>query len=177
MSEQTGQGETTQLTRQVVQPPRLAGSVEQQMAALQRWLWDVFTKLALTDLFVRFSEQFGSVDFDPGSLPDPASATIASAQETANNAYILAASALNNFGPTGQFTITDPDTTAVVTFDDEEANDDYVVQITPDSFSGTASSNGFIVVSVVKTTAGFTVTIAAAPGTSAAITFNYTVFR
>lgn len=158
-------------------PPRLSGTVEQRLTTLLQWLWDFYTRIALTDIFVRFAEQFGPTSFDPASLPDPSTSTIAQAQETANNAFILAVNALNQIGLNGQFTVSEAATTIVVTLADEETNADYNVVATPQALTGAPAAGAFTIKKIDKTVTGFTVTFEAAPGAGTSVTFDFQLRR
>ena len=82
-------------------PPRLikVDSPEAASAninALLRWAWDFYTAVILEQEFLQLAGQFDVSAFDPSSLPDPSNSTIAKAQQTANEAYTLAAVAILN---------------------------------------------------------------------------------
>lgn len=161
----------------ITPPPRFTGSIETQFTQLVNWLWDLFSKLELTSLFVRFAEQFGATTFDPTSLPDPSNTTIAQAQTTANNAFILAVAALNQLGFNGTFTIDEANTFVVETFADDELSTAYNVVVTPVAFTGTPAAGSYDVTKIDKTVSDFTVTFAVAPGAGNSITFDYQLRR
>jgi len=175
MSEQNAN--TGAVTGQIVPPPRFSGDSDARFAQLVNYVWDLFAKLQLTDLFVRFTEAFGGTAFDPGSLPDPSTSTIPQAQETANNAFTLAAANFSTLGVVGQFTVSDTDTEATVTLAAAEANADYKVFAVAQDFTGAAADGAFTVKKIAKTTADFTVTLVAAPGAGTDVTFDYWLRR
>lgn len=175
MSEQNGS--TTSVTGQIIPPPRFSGDIESQFRQLSNYVWDLFTKLGLTDLFVRFTEAFGGTGFDPTSLPDPATSTIPEAQDTANNAFALAASNLSTLGFDGELTVSEADDEATVTFSAAEDNATYKVFAVPQAFSGTPADGAFTIKKIDKTTGGFTVTFLAAPGAGNSVTYDYWMRR
>jgi len=74
------------------QPPRMTGDPDKDALSLNQWVWAFYEKVVLSNLYLQQEGQFDS-DFDLSTLPDPATSTIATAQDTANNAYVLAATA------------------------------------------------------------------------------------
>lgn len=179
MSEQNvnGTASVAPITGQIVPPPRFTGDAQRDLTILVNYVWDLFAKLQLTDLFVRFTEAFGGTQFNPADLPDPATSTISQAQDTANNAFVLSATNFSTLGFVGSFTVSDTDDEATVSFTTEEASADYKVFVTAQDFTGAAADGAFTVKKVAKTTAGFTVTLAAAPGASTNVTFDFWVRR
>ena len=127
--------------------------------------------------------------FDANDLPDPATATVGSAQNTANEAYVIAASAkslaLDNQdaiaaldpGPSGALTVSGTDTTAVHAFATAEGSTNYKVFLQPIGVMGTPDVSSTLVISVVKTTARFTITVNAAPGAGNSVTFDWFLSR
>ena len=82
-------------------PPRIgqiksAEDAAAAVAALLRWAWDFYKAVILEQEFLQLAGQFDISVFDPSSLPDPSDTTIAKAQQTANEAFTLAAIALAN---------------------------------------------------------------------------------
>lgn len=161
----------------ITQPPRFTGTVEQQMTQMINWVWDLFSKLELTNLFLRFAEQFAPLEFDPTSLPNPSTTTVAQAQQTANDAFILAASALSKLGFNGEFIIDELNTTVVETFADDEVNATYNVVATPVAVTGAPAAGAFTITKIDKLVSGFTVTFEAAPGAATSVTYDYQLRR
>lgn len=163
------------------QPPRLTGDKERDFTALAQWLNDFYTAVVRENFFVQASGQFDAGQFDPASLPDPASATLASAQNTANQAYTLAASAKSEIDAllidAGSFTVADAATTAVHTFDAPLDDASYQVVASPSAATGTPASGSRIIASIAKTAASFTVTVTAAPTAGNAVTFDFFVTK
>lgn len=77
----------------------------------------------------------------------------------------------------GALTISDSGTTGAVTFDVEEPDDSYHVAVTPVSSTGTPDTGSNRVLSVTKTSAGFTVEVEAAPGSGNSVTFDWILVR
>lgn len=162
-------------------PPRLIGDDRADIVAISSWMNEVFKLLALSGLYVQTAGQFDTGDFDPATLPDPASSTIAKAQTTANEAYTLAAGALAAAQSralwAGQVTISDAATSAGVTFPEAQDDTSFYVAATPVASTGTPAANSDLVASVAKTTAGFTLNVKAAPGAGNSVTFDLQVQR
>lgn len=165
------------LPGQITPPPRLTGNDKQDIIQLLGWAWDLYSKLELTQLFVTFAEQFGATSFDPTSLPNPSNTTIAQAQETANNAFILAVAALNDLGFNGQFTIAGLATTIVETFAAAEVDTNYNVVATPVALTGVPAAGAFVINKIDKTVDDFTVTFEAAPGAATDVTYDFQLRR
>ena len=82
-------------------PPRLVNidspeAAAANIAALLRWAWDFYRAVILEEEFLQLVGQFDPSLFDPADLPDPSNTTIAGAQQTANEAFALASTALAN---------------------------------------------------------------------------------
>ena len=72
-------------------PPRISGDWTRDANVVMNYIQDLVNVLIRTDQFLQAAAESETGDFDPGSLPDPATATVASAQQTANAAFTLAA--------------------------------------------------------------------------------------
>lgn len=162
-------------------PPRHTGRDREDIVASFNWSHDFYEAAVVNGYFLDVVNSFATVTFDPASLIDPASATVATAQETANTAYLLAdqayAEALDARPLAGSASIADPATSFVHTFAEVEPDADYYVAVSPSGFTGAPAAGSRTVVSVVKTTADFTVTIQAAPGVGASVTFDWILGR
>lgn len=159
-------------------PPRHTGDQKADVVSVIEYLHDFYNSAVTAGFFINSLPDEGDVVIDPADLPDPATATVASAQKTANEAYVLAltAQATADTAPlAGSATISDPDTTVVVTFDDERPNTDYKVVAVPSGFTGAPAAGSRTVVSITKTLANFTITIEAAPGVGASVTLDWMV--
>jgi hypothetical protein len=160
-------------------PPRATGDGNVDLPALSLYVHDLFRIFVLEGLLAGDAPVVSSTE-----LPDPASTTLAQAQQTANQAFVLAEQSLaqslalhEHYIESGTLTIADPATTAVFTFAEEQPDTNYFVQVTGSAFSGTPLADAFIPVSIAKTTTGFTLTIAVAPGAGDSVTFDVTAFR
>jgi len=157
-------------------PPRVTGEPKDDIAAMMSWMQQFYESGLIQGYFETTVAK--SSTFSPESLPDPANTNAATAQDTANNAYITAnaAEAKTRGWVVGTFQVTEADTTAVHTFDDEQDDAEYRVLLTRVAeSSGTAGAVS--VVSVAKTTADFTVTFDSAPGAGETADWDFLVCR
>lgn len=157
-------------------PPRISDPA-QGFPALVQWIWDFYQKIVIEGLYLKVSdfEDQGTVsEFDLSNLPDPASATIATAQQTANEAYTLGAQAyvLAAAPIVGQVTISDTDTSGDLTFSDTEEDADYTVSVVAVGYTGTPTIDAFQVITVTKATDKLTIETNAAPGAGNSVTFD-----
>lgn len=164
---------------QLTPPPRATGNAEQDFPSYAQWFWDFYNAvLARNDQIAGTDD-----DFDPGDLPDPASSSIAQAQQTANEAYTLAAQAKSiaeaniEDWVAGQITVSGAATTGVHTFADAQPDADYKVQVQPVSIGGAPTVNATLVTAVTKTVDDLTITVNAAPGVGNSVTFDFLVYR
>lgn len=176
----------------VPSPPKTTGDTNRDLALLQNWIFQLYQVIAVQDTFVTNSSQTDS-NFNPATLPDPTTSNIATAQATANSAYILAdeaetdavaaqatATAANDrtkFWAHGSFTITDPATTSVISLSPAQSDTNYDVLVTPSATGGSPPDAAYIVSGIAKTVNDFTVTIKAAPGGGNSVSFNYLLVR
>lgn len=161
-------------------PPRTTGDPQADFIALSQWTGDFFKAAVLENGFVQSNGQFDPGDFDPSTLPDPASATIGGAQQTANQAYSLAANAkaiAQKFRAAGTVTISDAATTGDFTFPTAEADTSYFVSVTPSAKAGSPAPDSNVIESLTKATSKVTLTLTAAPGVGTSRTFDVLVFR
>jgi hypothetical protein len=170
----------------IPRPPRQSGDAKEDSTAMVNWAFEVFKSFELNDEFLRRSEAFDDSGFDPNSLPDPATSTIAIAQSTANEAFVLAAYAFGQANENkarldswifGTVTVAAAATTGVATFAAAQADAVYNLVLSPVSITGTPDVGAFRVTAIAQTAAGFTVTVAVAPGLGNSVTFNYQLRR
>ncbi len=162
-------------------PPRIGGtreSVLQDVVNMTNWMSDVYKAIVLNQEYVRTAVAFDINEFDAGDLPDPANSSIPTAQQTANEAYVLAAAAFSMAtGPNswleGELTVSEAATTATYTFATELSNADYTVVLTPSGSTGTPAVESFVIVEQAYTTTGFTITVNVAPGAGNSVTFKW----
>lgn len=170
-------------------PPRLTGDEKVDVRAIAQWASDFFTATVRGGYFLNIQEESEAGEFDPSSLPDPATATVAQAQQTANEGYALAFGAnakaveieskISKWA-LGTLTVAAAATsaTATLTGDNVQPDTNYRVLVTPDSFSGTPGIGAFVLTSISgKSTTGFTINLQAAPGAGNSVTFSYFLVR
>ena len=167
-------------------PPRIIGdadSTKADIAGLAQYLSDFYASTVVEGYFAASEFVDANIDalangdpVDLEDLPDPTNSSVSAAQTVANAAYMLAVQNAENI-KAGSVTVTDPATTGAATFATEEPDTSYFVTLTASAESGTPAIDSHIVTSIAKTTTGFTVTVAAAPGASASVTFDWIKFR
>lgn len=173
------------MANSIPSPPRYEGDVGAYVAASAQWQAELYKALVLQNQFVTRSEQFIAEDFDPSSLPDPASSTIATAQQTANEAYGIASNALALAQARqeidelfGTVTISDTAISAAVSLGGELNDTDYQVMVCASTSSGAPAADAFVVTGITsKTTTGFTVNIATAPTAGKSVTLVWRVLK
>ncbi len=166
-------------------PPRFSGDDKADLRALAQWMIDFYKAAVLGGYFLNVQEESQAGTFDPSSLPDPATATLAQAQQTANEAYALAFSAYAQAIKTdkwvlGDLTISGAATSgaATLTGDNVQADTDYRIIATPSGLAGSPGLGAFVVTSISgKSTTGFTVNLQAAPGLGNSVTFTLFLVR
>lgn len=79
---------TVPVPQPIEPPPRSTGDAQNDYPLLVNWLQRAYLNILQAVTYI--NEQVTAPDFDPTNLPDPATATVASAQQTANDAYALA---------------------------------------------------------------------------------------
>lgn len=172
-------------------PPRMTGDPGNDMVAMNTWAWDFYRSVVIQNYYLQEAGQFDPGDFDPSTLPDPATATIATAQSTANEAYALASNAkdladqaqvdadtaMDRITATGEVVISDTNSTATITFTTAQPNTSYSVFVQAVDYAGGPSIDAFHVVKKTKTVNSFTFTIFQAPGAGKSVTFEFFVMR
>lgn len=174
-------------------PPRVTGNPATDIVALVQWAWDFYNSQRLTNANISGAANFDPDDFDPGSLPDPASSNVAQAQTTANQAYTLAAAnagdvntaeaaidaleAINATRVVGQLTVNETDTTATHSFATAQTDTNYYVQCTCIGVTGSPTVDAVVITDITKATGSFTITVNAAPGAGNTTIFDFLVYR
>lgn len=169
-------------------PPRTTGDKDKDFALILNWMNDFYKAIVVQKLFVTAAEQSNTTIFDPSTLPDPATSTIAKAQNTANEAYALAsnaktiASTANDRSKKwaqGSFTISGTTSSVVVNFGTAQAQDDdkYQILASAVSFTGSPVLDALVVISTTKTKDSFTIAVNQAPGAGNSVTFNWVLVR
>ncbi|WP_417790279.1 hypothetical protein [Terasakiella pusilla] len=166
-------------------PPRRTGNPASDNQALINWTNDFYRIAILQGGLLQKAEQL-AVQETLEDLIDPASATIATAQKTANDALTLANTAENKaeFNQVivesfGTIEISGTDKTATYEFaEDEEQKDvDYSVVLTPLSSNGTPDINSTLITGQSYEKEKFTITVNSAPGAGASVVFNWHLRR
>jgi hypothetical protein len=80
--------DTVNLPNVLEPPPRSTGDATKDFPLLLKWIWTAYLNIRQIMLYVK--SQVETPEFNPVDLPDPATATISGAQQTANEAYTLA---------------------------------------------------------------------------------------
>lgn len=183
--EQTTTGTETSATlpRQLESPPRSTGNAVRDFPLIIDWLWQTYLVIKQCVDYIN-SQINDNPDLDINDLPDPATSTVAQAQQTANQAYVLAQQAktavteldteltasIADVGAridgfvAGTFTIAGLNTSQTVTLSPAQPNTNYRVIVQPKSFTGSPANNAFLVKSKSYNTGDFSVTVVAAPG-------------
>jgi len=164
-------------------PPRRTGNLQQDLLAQGEWIHVFHKKAILEQELLSTSAQAQAGDFDPSDLPDPATSTVAQAQQTANEAYAIAAinddriDVLEVNGLAGSFTLGAGDIASTVVFASAQPDTDYYVTLTPTDDSGSPVANSRVVRKVEKTVDDFEVTVVAPPGGGNTVTFDWILRR
>jgi hypothetical protein len=166
-------------------PPRLIGDPKADVAAIAQWANDFYKAAVVSGYFLNNEEESQAGEFDPNTLPDPATATVAQAQKTANEAYALAFAANALAVQTknwviGTLTISGAATSAASTLTgaNEQPDANYRILAVPESSVGSPGIGAFVPVGIsAKTAAGFTLNVQAAPGIGNSVTFTIFLLR
>lgn len=159
-------------------PPRLTGDKDAFIVELHEWVWGLFKALDIEGEYALST----AVDALESDKVDPAAATAATAQETANAALTLAESNDARIDPletgeAGQFTVSGTDTTAAVTFGTPQADTSYYIAFGGDAITGSPAADAYIITGITKTENGFTAQLRAAPGASNSVIFGWVLKR
>ena len=177
--------DSNSLSNTIPPPPRLTGEPTVDIANQSQWNLSLFKALVLQGQFVSTANQFTAQDFDASNLPDPAASNIATAQQAANEAYIIASAALalarrNQavIEEYGTVQISGTDTSAAVTFSEELDDADFEIIASALSTAGTPAADALIVAGITsKATTGFTLNCHTAPGSGNSVTFAWALRR
>lgn len=166
-------------------PPRLSGDLASDFQALINWVSDFYKSAVLQGFFLNVQNQGqGGSDDPPPNLPDPANTNLAQAQQTANDAYLLAQAAQAEANRTdgwftGSLTISAGASSAVHTFTaaQTQADTNYKVLVVAQTFVGTPTVSSFPIIRITKTTTNFTIEVSASPGLGNSVTFDFMLVR
>ena len=165
-------------------PPRLTGVPETDIVIIAGWMSDFYRSVVLEGLYIEGASQVEAGTFDPSSLPDPASSTIAIAQNTVNQAYALAvankaiadANAVS-IVEMGSVTISNTDTTGDFMFTTAEPDTSHFVAATLQAQSSTPAAGSESIVGMSKAVGAVTLDVGIAPGAGESVTFDVLVMR
>lgn len=196
---------TAPIPRTLETPPRSTGNVQQDYPILIDWIYRAYQVIVQSVNYI--NSQIETGDLDLTDLPDPATATVASAQETANSAYALAdqadgkadtaqaevdaveatvtthtsqISTLNTRfagNVDGTVTATDASAGETVTFGVAQADTNYTVMIQAKSITGAPADGAYAIKTKTYGTADFSFTLVAAPGVGASVTYDWQLIR
>lgn len=158
-------------------PPRGTGNAQNDYPVMIDWFWQAFQVIRQSINYI--NSQVNNAEFSVADLPDPTTATTATAQQTANEAYQLASTAINRLNNlvSGIFTVQDPDVGTQVIFDNELPDNNYRIIVQPVSFTGAPPIEAFIVNTKTYQTTDFTVIMGDTPGAGNSITFEWQLIR
>ncbi|QDP58362.1 MAG: hypothetical protein Unbinned664contig1000_43 [Prokaryotic dsDNA virus sp.] len=166
-------------------PPRIEGVIDTNTRAILEWMLQQFSWLKL--VFDRLDPANGLGASDAiEDVIDPASATAATAQQTANDAKLLATAANNRsianrniLRSFGTFDLSDTATSVEVTFPEgeEQPNATYTVIAQAQSFTGTPAFEAFVPVQYDKLTDKFTMHVSVAPGSGNTVSYAWHIRR
>lgn len=149
-------------------PPRMGQSPEATVAGLVSWVWELYSQGILSNVLATTQALNAAVD--------PANATAASAQNTANEALTIASDF--EHWVAGTASIAETATFVDVTLTTEQADADYWVLPVVESISGAAATNSKVCNGVSnKTTTGFRISSVAAPGAGTSVTWRWLLGR
>lgn len=181
MSDTSQETTTAKSTIRVLEtPPRTSGNAQNDIPLLVDWMYKLYLTMKSAIDFIN-----GQVKENPNleltELPDPATSTIAQAQQTANDAYILSAKIqddIQNGHVFGSFTVSDLANSATVNLAAAPQPDTaYRVIVQATGSSGAADNGAFTVKSKSYSENSFSVTLVAAPGSGASVTFEWQMIR
>lgn len=170
------------VTGLLVPPPRSTGDITQDYPLLLNWLQEFYNQNQASTQYLQ-SQAEVPADFDPSTLTDPSKATIASAQQTANNAFTLAETLqaqFNKYGlKTGTITISGATNTETFTFATADVQNDtsYIVVLTAAGTTGSPPIDAVHIISQSYTKNGFSIAVNASPGAGNSVTFNWILAR
>jgi hypothetical protein len=165
-------------------PPRTTGNAQQDFPIMIDWFYRAYQVIVQAVNYI--NQQVDVIEPGPGTLPDPGTATVATAQETANLAYLLAFQANTNANDaietigrfdSGVVNVADPATGATVTLSPAQPDTNYSVFIQPKSITGAPAAGAYVVTGKTYNTGDFSFTISAAPGGGNAVSFDWQLIR
>ncbi len=176
----TSQETTTkkQTLRALETPPRTTGNMQQDFPILIDWFYKAYQVIQAAVKFIN-DQVTSNPNITIADLPDPATSTVAQAQQTANEAYLLANTAQNRLNGflAGTFTITDAADSETLNFSTDQVDANYRIMIQAINTTGTPDDSSYVVKSKTYGTGSFSVTLVAAPGIGNSVTFEWQLIR
>lgn len=166
-----------QVPRTLETPPRSTGNAHADFPLILDWMWKAYQVISQSVNYIK--AQATSPDVNIEDLPDPATATISSAQVTANQAYALAndqKGRIDNF-ISGTVTVSDTDDNGSVSFSSTQGNSDYRIILQAKSVTGAPAAASLAIKTKTYTEAGFSFTLGSAPGAGTSVTFEWQLIR
>jgi len=192
------------IPRTLETPPRSTGNAQQDYPVLVDYIYRTYQVIKESVDYINAQISGGDIDFDTSNLPNPETSTVAQAQKTANEAFILASQAkdtaeaaqtnvtsltstvtalqtsLNDFIASfvsGTVNIADANTSATVNFGVAQPDTNYRVIIQPISVVASPASGAFTIRTKTYGTSSFSFTIVAAPGVGNTVTYEWQLVR
>lgn len=171
-------------------PPRMTGDPAFDSASVIEYLHSLYRAFVLEGLLAG-----DAPTVEGGNLPDPASTSLATAQQTANQAFAKAtaaqtaadeaqeaadaaqASAALAVPEAGTVTIADAATTGELVFSEAQPDTGYRVSHTCTGTSGAPVLEATLIVGVTKATDKVTITVNTAPTAGKSVTFDVSIHR
>lgn len=166
-----------QVPRTLETPPRSTGNAHADFPLILDWMWKAYQVIQQSVNYIK--AQATSPDVNIEDLPDPATATISSAQTTANQAYALAneqMGRIDNFIG-GTVTVSDTDDSGSVSFSATQGSADYRIIMQAKEVSGSPATASMIIKTKTYTASGFSFTLGSAPGAGTSVTFEWQLIR
>lgn len=160
-------------------PPRTTGNAQMDIPILVDWFYKAYLAISRAIAFIN-GQVAANPDITITDLPNPSNSTVAQAQTTANEAYILATVLKQDIQKGqvfGTFTITDAADSATVTLDADQPDANYRAIIQAVSVTGAPDPSSYNVKSKSYGTGSFSVTLVTAPGVGNSVTFEWQMIR
>ncbi len=161
-------------------PPRIHKNAEENSAAYSQWFVDYYRDVTLKEYYISRNESVLYKKFDGNALVEPVKATIATAQDTANNAYQLAKTASDpDYLVYGQIVISNTNSEAIVTFAEEQPDNNYIIVASVGASSGVGVQFGTFLIRGItnQSKSGFTINIVTEPGVGNTVVYNWILRR
>lgn len=181
-------------------PPRTTGNPQSDLPLIVDWMYKLYQVIIVNGFYVSQNSQTQS-NLNPNDLPDPATSNIATAQDTANKAFVLADEAFvlaeeAEATATGALTtaqtadartntwihdalpiITGAATSASYTFGTPQPDTNYDVIPFVVGVTGVPTQGALTPKSISKGTGSFTVTLNTAPGGITTVSYKFLLVR